>query len=146
VKLASDSPERTEELGYALGKRLKAGDIVALFGDLGSGKTTMVKGIARAFGIAGRDVTSASFTIIAEYPGQPPLFHIDLYRLEKEEDIDATGIWECIGRDSVAVIEWAEKLGDRCGKECIRVRMKDAGDGRREISIEGLDEEDRNHL
>ena len=146
MKLASDSPERTEELGYALGRRLKTGDVVALFGDLGSGKTTMVKGIARAFGIAGRDVTSASFTIIAEYPVRPPLFHIDLYRVEREEDIDATGIWDCIGRDSVAVIEWAEKLGDRCGKECIRVRIKDTGDDRREISIEGLDEEDRNHL
>jgi len=146
VKLASDSPERTEELGYALGRRLKAGDLVALFGDLGSGKTTMVKGIARAFGIPGRDVTSASYTIIAEYPGQPPLFHIDLYRVERQEDIDATGIWDCVGTDSVAVIEWAEKLGDGCGKECIRVRIKDAGDDRREISIEGLDEEDRNHL
>jgi tRNA threonylcarbamoyladenosine biosynthesis protein TsaE len=146
VKLESDGPRRTEEIGYALGRRLRAGDTVALFGDLGSGKTTMVRGIARAFGIPERDVTSASFTIIAEYPGSPPFFHIDLYRLENEDDLDNTGIWDCIGRDSVAVVEWAEKLGGHLTKDCIRVEMKDAGDDRREISIEGLDEEDRNNL
>jgi tRNA threonylcarbamoyladenosine biosynthesis protein TsaE len=146
VKVESDGPQQTEEIGYALGKRLKAGDTVALFGDLGSGKTTMVRGIARAFGIPERDVTSASFTIIAEYPGNPPFFHIDLYRIESEEELDGTGIWDCIGRDSVAVIEWAEKLGGRLAAECVRVEMKDAGDDRREISIEGIDEEDRDNL
>lgn len=146
MKLASDCPERTEEIGYDLGRRLRAGDLVALFGDLGSGKTTMVKGIARAFGIAGREVTSASFTIIAEYPGSPSFFHIDLYRLESEEDLEGAGIWDCIGKDSVAVVEWAEKMGGRVTKDCIRVEIKDAGDDRREISIEGLDEENRNNL
>jgi len=144
VERVSNDPDETEQAGYELGKRLKAGDVVALYGDLGTGKTTMVKGIARAFGIAGRDVTSASFTIIAEHDTVPAFFHIDLYRVEKEEDIDATGIWDCLGRDSVAVIEWAEKLGASAAG-FIRVRLKDIGDNRREIYIEGLNEEDRHN-
>jgi tRNA threonylcarbamoyladenosine biosynthesis protein TsaE len=144
VKLVSNDPDETEQAGYVLGKRLKAGDVVALYGDLGTGKTTMVKGIARAFGIAGRDVASASFTIIAEHDTVPAFFHIDLYRVEKEEDVDGTGIWDCLGRDSVAVIEWAEKLGASAA-DFIRVRLKDIGDNRREIYIEGLNEEDRHN-
>jgi tRNA threonylcarbamoyladenosine biosynthesis protein TsaE len=144
VKLVSNDPDETEQAGYELGKRLKAGDVVALYGDLGTGKTTMVKGIARAFGVAGRDVTSASFTIIAEHDTVPAFFHIDLYRVEKEEDVDGTGIWDCLGRDSVAVIEWAEKLGASAAG-FIRVRLKDVGDNRREIYIEGFNEEDRHN-
>ena len=144
MKLVSNDPDETEQAGYELGKRLKAGDVVALYGDLGTGKTTMVKGIARAFGIAGRDVMSASFTIIAEHDTVPAFFHIDLYRVEKEEDVDGTGIWDCLGRDSVAVIEWAEKLGASAAG-FIRVRLKDVGDNRREICIEGFNEEDRHN-
>ncbi len=144
MKLVSNDPDETERAGYALGKRLKAGDVVALYGDLGTGKTTMVKGIARAFGIAGRDVTSASFTIIAEHDTVPAFFHIDLYRVENEGDVDGTGIWDCLGKDSVAVIEWAEKLGAATA-DFIKVRLKDIGDDRREICIEGLDEEDRHN-
>lgn len=144
MKRISNSPAETEEIGYELGKRLKAGDVVALYGDLGTGKTTLVRGIASAFGISGRDVTSASYTIIAEYCSVPVFFHIDLYRVEKEEDVDNTGIWDCLGRDSVAVIEWAEKLGALTA-DFIRVRLNDIGDDRREICIEGLDEKDRHN-
>ncbi len=144
MKRVSNSPAETEEIGYELGRLLKGGDVVALYGDLGTGKTTVVRGIARAFGICARDVTSASYTIIAEYSTVPPFFHIDLYRLEKEEDVDNTGIWDCLGRDSVAVIEWAEKLG-ALTVDFIRVRLKDVGDNRREICVEGLDEKDRHN-
>lgn len=146
MRLKSNSPGETEEAGYEIGRRLKAGDAVALYGDLGTGKTTMVKGIARAFGIAGRDVTSASFTIIAEYRSDPPFFHIDLYRIETERDVDGTGIWDFIGKGSVAVIEWAEKLGDQLTRDFIRVYISATGEDRREIRIEGLDEEDWNNL
>ena len=144
MKRVSNSAAETEQIGHELGRRLKAGDVVALFGDLGTGKTTLVRGIARAFGISGRDVTSASFTIIAEYCSVPAFFHIDLYRVEKEEDVDNTGVWGCIGRDSVAVIEWAEKLGSLTA-DFIKVSLKDIGEDRREISVEGLNNEDRNN-
>ena len=146
MKLLSRSPDETEEIGFRLGKTLRAGDVVGLYGDLGTGKTTMVKGIAKAFGINRRDVTSASFTIMAEYPGEPPFYHIDLYRIGEGNDLESTGIWDCIGRDSVSVIEWAEKLGDVAIKDFIRVIIDDAGNDRREITIEGTDEQDWNNL
>jgi len=97
VKLVSRGADETEEAGHDLGVRLKSaekGATVCLFGDLGSGKTVFTKGIARAMGLAPRDVTSASFTIIAEYESDPPFCHIDLYRLHGGEDLDALGIYE----------------------------------------------------
>ncbi len=146
MKLTSASPEETEAAGFRLGKMLHAGAVVGLCGDLGTGKTTMVRGIASALGIDKRDVTSASYTIIAEYPGCPPFFHIDLYRIEKEADLDATGIWDCLGREGISVIEWAERLGKETVGGMIRVEISDRGDGLREISIEGLNEKDWNKL
>jgi tRNA threonylcarbamoyladenosine biosynthesis protein TsaE len=125
---------------------LKAGDVVGLYGDLGTGKTTMVRGIAGAFGIDRSDVTSASFTIIAEYRSNPPFYHIDLYRIEKDRDLDDTGIWDCMGKNSISVIEWAEKLGDALPEGLIKVRINDKGNTVREISIEGIREEDRHNL
>ncbi len=146
MRLKSASPEETEAIGFRLGKMLHSGAVVGLYGDLGTGKTTMVRGIASAFGIDKRDVTSASFTIIAEYPGCPPFFHVDLYRIEREEDLDATGIWDCLGKDAVAVIEWAERLGKETVGDMVRVEIADRGGGLREITIEGLDEKDWNNL
>lgn len=146
MKLLSSSSEETEEIGYRLGRLLKAGDVVGLYGDLGSGKTTMVKGIARAFGIDRRDVTSASFTVIAEYRTDPPFFHIDLYRVGEGEDLDNTGIWEYVGKGSVSVIEWAERLGSSADDGYIRVRIESGERDCREISIEGIDEKDWDNL
>jgi tRNA threonylcarbamoyladenosine biosynthesis protein TsaE len=145
VKLTSASPEETEAIGLKLGKLLRQGASVGLYGELGSGKTTMVRGIASAFGIDRRDVTSASFTIIAEYPGRHPFFHVDLYRIEKEGELDATGIWDCLGK-GITVIEWAERLGKDAVGGLIRVELSDRGGDLREISIEGIDEKDWNNL
>jgi tRNA threonylcarbamoyladenosine biosynthesis protein TsaE len=146
VKVISNSPEATEEIGFKIGKKLKAGDIVRLYGELGAGKTTMVKGIARAFGIDRKDITSASFTIIAEYPGNPPFFHIDLYRTFAGADLDNTGIWDCIGSHSVCVIEWAEHAEDELPADSIKVMIKDAGEDLREIILEGRNEKDCDYL
>lgn len=146
MKLSSSSPEETEDLGFRFGELLKAGDVVGLYGDLGAGKTTFVRGIARALGISPRDVTSASFTIIAEYPGNPPLSHVDLYRLEDPAAVDDTGIWDCIGGASVCVIEWAERLRGLSNGGLIRVAILDRGEQEREIIIEGLREEDWRNL
>ncbi|MEC4677010.1 MAG: tRNA (adenosine(37)-N6)-threonylcarbamoyltransferase complex ATPase subunit type 1 TsaE [Nitrospirota bacterium] len=146
MRLISRSPEETEDIGFRLGKILKAGDVVGLYGELGTGKTTMAKGIAGAFGIAKRDITSASFTIIAEYESDPTFYHIDLYRIGEGDDLDATGVWECMGSDSVSVIEWAEIAEDGFPEHAIKMKMKAKGDDLREITIEGINEEDWNNL
>lgn len=144
--MRSSSPEETEEIGYRIGRRLRAGSIVRVYGELGAGKTTLVKGIAGAFGIDRKDITSASFTIIAEYPTDPPFFHIDLYRTSGGLDLESTGIWDCIGPRSVAVIEWAEHADPELPADSLKVTLQNAGNTIREITIEGNDEEDWDYL
>lgn len=148
MRLLSRSPEETSALGSRLARRLRKGDTVCLFGDLGAGKTTFVKGIASGLGIPEREVTSASFTIIAEHAGTLRgvpvlLYHIDLYRIASAAELDSVGIDGYIGGEGISVVEWAERLGDT--RDCLCVRFG-ISDGERELIIEGIDEEDWNNL
>ncbi len=138
MKLYSKNEAETREIGRRLGKKLKIGDIVCLYGELGAGKTTMVKGIASAIGIDERDITSASFIIIAEYERTVPFYHIDLYRVEPDE-VDAVGLHEYLGRDGISVIEWAERAEGDIPDECIKVWFYYTGENSREIEIEGIE-------
>lgn len=149
MRLLSNGPAETSGYGLRLGKLLKAGSTVCLFGELGSGKTTFVKGIASALAIPERDITSASFTVIAEYKGTVgnnpvPFYHIDLYRINNAADLDSIGIEEYIGRDGISVIEWAERLDGI--ENPIDVKFEILNGEKREIVIEGVDEEDWNSL
>jgi len=144
VRFLSKSEAETKEIGRMLGKKLKAGDVVCLYGELGTGKTTMVKGIASVFGIDERDIASASFTIIAEYKSDyreislpVPFYHIDLYRIE-EGEVYNIGLREYLGGDGISVIEWAERVEDEVPDESIKVRLSYSGDNSREIEIEGI--------
>jgi tRNA threonylcarbamoyladenosine biosynthesis protein TsaE len=141
LKIITRSPGETEEIGLKIGNILKAqrGATVCLYGDLGAGKTTLIKGIASAFGIPERDIGSASFVIVAEYETTPPFYHIDLYRVELENDIDGLGIWEYIGSGGIAVVEWAERLSE-LPEDAIKVRMNYVDENSREIIIEGINE------
>lgn len=139
--LSSSGPDDTRAIGEKLGKLLKPGDVICLFGEIGSGKTTMVKGIASAFGISDRDITSASFTIIAEYETSPPFYHVDLYRLKGDGDVFGTGLYDYLEGDGVAVIEWAERL-DHVPEGAVRVMIGISGDTERHIDIKGIDEKD----
>jgi tRNA threonylcarbamoyladenosine biosynthesis protein TsaE len=145
-KYISNSPDETKNIGFWLGKRLRPGDVVGLYGELGAGKTTMVKGIADALGVNERDIVSASFTIIAEYNTIPPFFHIDLYRIEKYDEFAELGLWDQVGDDSISVIEWAEKAEKGLPEGTIKVRLKTLGENIREITIEGGDEKNWNNL
>ncbi len=149
VKVLSEGPEETFRCGFALGERLRRGDTVCLFGELGAGKTTFVKGIASALGIDEREITSASFTIIAEHAGKVngvpvPFYHIDLYRLREAAELDSTGIEEYIGKDGISVIEWAERLGEV--EDAIAVTLTIVAGEKREITIGEKHEAGRNHL
>lgn len=145
-KYKSKGPDETKDIGYRLGKMLRPGNVVGLYGELGSGKTTMVKGIARALGIEEKEIMSASFTIITEYDSDPPFSHIDLYRIEKDSELDEVGFWEHIGGSTISVIEWAEKAESMLPEDLIRVGLTSVGEEVREITIEGGDEKDWNNL
>lgn len=102
------SPAETEALGRAVGAQLRPGDVVALSGELGTGKTVFARGIAEGAG-AGGQVASPTFTIVREYRGRVVVFHADLYRLEGPEQLGDLGLEEILDGGGVTVIEWAEK-------------------------------------
>lgn len=137
MKLLSKNETETKDIGRRVGAKLKRGDIVCLYGELGTGKTTMIKGIASAFGISERDITSASFTIIAEYEASVPFYHIDLYRLNPGEASEL-GLQDYLGRDGVSVIEWAERAEGEIPEKRIRISLSYLHDDMREIDIEGV--------
>ena len=108
-KITSTSEAQTKELARRLGERLQAGDVLTLEGDLGAGKTTFTKGLGEGLGVK-RTISSPTFTIVKEYEGRIPLYHIDAYRLEdSEEDI---GFEEYFEGEGVTVVEWAQFIQD----------------------------------
>ncbi len=112
MEFISHSRADTESLGEKIGRAAQHGSVFALSGDLGAGKTQLVKGIARGLGISTR-VHSPTFTLVNEYGGgRLKLFHLDLYRLETPAQILSAGIEEFLSPDGVAVIEWAERMTD----------------------------------
>lgn len=118
------SPQETQVLGEKLGKTLQPGDVIALIGDLGTGKTCLTQGIARGVGIApGEVVNSPSYILINEYTGTLPIYHIDLYRLDAPEDIAELGLTEYMAGAGVCIIEWAERMADALPDTCIEIRI-----------------------
>jgi tRNA threonylcarbamoyladenosine biosynthesis protein TsaE len=112
TSILTNSPTETESLGEKWGRAAKRGLVIALSGDLGAGKTQLVKGIARGLDITTR-VHSPSFTLVNVYTGgRLTLFHLDLYRLETPEQIQSAGLEEYLKPDGVAVIEWAERMAN----------------------------------
>jgi tRNA threonylcarbamoyladenosine biosynthesis protein TsaE len=109
--LTTKTPEETQVLGENLGKCLEPGDTVLLFGDLGAGKTTLTQGLCNGLGLpAGEYIRSPTFTLINEYQGKLPIYHIDLYRMESLDEIEALGLEEVLFGKGVAIVEWSEKL------------------------------------
>jgi tRNA threonylcarbamoyladenosine biosynthesis protein TsaE len=135
VTFISHSPAETESLGESLGCASSHGLVIALSGELGAGKTQLVKGIARGLGITAR-VHSPTFTLVNEYAGgRLRLFHLDLYRLESHRQILSAGLEEFFQPDGVAVIEWAERIAD-CGlriADLKTVKIEIAGETERRI-------------
>ena len=134
--MISNSVEETIKIGIRLAGKLKKGDVVALIGDLGSGKTILTKGIAEGLGVKNpRYVNSPTFVIIKEYKGKMPLYHFDLYRLNRSTALDAESYEEYFYGDGVSVIEWADKIRPLLPKKYIEVKLKVAGESRRKIEI-----------
>ncbi len=110
-KIISHSPEETHRLAADLLRTLGPGSVLALHGELGAGKTCFVQGLAKALNIP-RAVNSPTFTLINEYPGRPPLYHIDLYRIQSPEEALNLGLDDYIFGKGITAIEWAERIAD----------------------------------
>jgi len=135
MRIVTNSPEETIGLGEQLGRHLKAGDVLGLIGELGSGKTTLVKGIASGLGVRKRErVASPSFVLIKEYSGKIPLFHFDLYRLDRINDIEYLGVEEYLFDKGVCVIEWAEKMRMLL-PDYLQINMTIKGENKREVKF-----------
>jgi tRNA threonylcarbamoyladenosine biosynthesis protein TsaE len=145
-KYISRSPDETRLVGFRLGGLLRPGDVVALYGELGAGKTVLAQGIGTAFGIQQREIVSASFTVISEYDTTPPFIHIDLYRINDKSELAGLGLWEYLGGKGISVIEWAEKAEGELPEDLIRIRLRTISEGVREITVEGMNEKNRVNL
>ncbi len=137
--MITNSARETMLIGEKLARKLKPGDMIALSGDLGSGKTTFTKGIGKGLGVKdSKRINSPTFVLIKEYNGRVPLYHLDLYRLDDLEGIENLAIEEYIYGNGVTVIEWAEKIKSILPEKHIFVKLKVKGDNKREVIIEDL--------
>jgi tRNA threonylcarbamoyladenosine biosynthesis protein TsaE len=134
--ISSRSAEETRQIGEIIGEMAEPGTFIALKGDLGSGKTALVQGLARGLNVPEKVyVTSPSYTLIHEYPGRLPLFHLDLYRLS-DLDFGDIGLHDILdSRSAVVAIEWAERLGPEISFEGIVIELEITGENTRNFVL-----------
>ena len=137
-EIISKSAEETKTIGKFIGEVLKPNDVLALFGELGAGKTVLVQGLALGLGVSDTPA-SPSFVIANEYTGKIPLFHIDLYRLSEGAEIEELGLEEYFSKDGVAVIEWAERGRELLPENSVNIKIEVLDESRRKIKISGGD-------
>ena len=136
MEFITKSPEETEALGAALGKRLPAGTVIAYRGDLGAGKTAFTRGLARGLGCT-EQVTSPTYTIVNEYlGGRLPLFHFDMYRLTSSDDLWDIGWEDYLDRSGICAVEWSENVADAM-EDPLNITIEKLGEDTRRITLEG---------
>jgi tRNA threonylcarbamoyladenosine biosynthesis protein TsaE len=129
------SPEQTQLVGHELALTLPVPGVVLLCGALGTGKTTLTRGLAGGLGLADpASVHSPSFTIVNVYKGRCPIYHVDLYRLHGERDLHSIGLEDFLGRDGITIVEWGEQL-PYDGKVALVIEIEDAGGDERFLKI-----------
>jgi len=134
--IITQDAEETRAFGKQLALKFKPGDIVCFFGDLGAGKTTMIKGIAEGLAITSDYVHSPTFTLLNLYEhGRLPLYHFDLYRIEDPEELFDIGYDEFLYGSGISVIEWSERFGHLLPKERLEIHLRHKGEDRREIRV-----------
>lgn len=141
LEITTGTAGETERLGEEVARLLQPGDAVLLSGDLGAGKTTFTRGLARGLGAAG-PVTSPTFTLMHQYDGRLPVYHFDLYRLEEAGDLAELGLAEFLYGDGVAVVEWPDLLGEWRPHDCLEVAFRLDPAGRR-LVVQGRGERGR---
>lgn len=135
IKFVTNNTEETIELGKKIGNYLRKGDIIAMQGTLAAGKTTITKGIAQSLDIS-ETITSPTFCLISEYEGKMPLYHMDVYRLDNEEDFANLGTEDMIYGNGVSIIEWSEKIMNELPKKTIILKIEPQEDGSRIITLD----------
>ena len=139
VTVQLDSPEATHALGARLGALLQPGDFVGLVGELGAGKTQLVRGVASGAGVAAGEVASPTFAIVYPYQGRVLLYHADLYRLESEDELYGTGFSDLVtAGDGAVLVEWVEKVPGATPRDWLRVELRHAGGDARELTATAL--------
>jgi len=139
IRRITTSEQETEAVAKELAACLRAGDVVALRGGLGAGKTAFTRGLAVGLGIRA-DVSSPTFALVHEYRDNGAvLYHFDMYRVESEEDLYSTGFYDYLEADGVLAIEWSENIPQALPAGAITVTLTPAGENRREIQIEGVE-------
>jgi tRNA threonylcarbamoyladenosine biosynthesis protein TsaE len=137
--IITENQAQTQKLGRLIGHMLQSGLLIKLIGDLGSGKTCFVQGLAGGLEVPEEfDITSPTYTLIHEYPGRIPFLHIDLYRIHDEMDAEAIGLWDMLDPASVVAVEWADRLPDTLWPfDALTIRFEVHDNDNREISLFG---------
>lgn len=139
IKIISNSAEQTFEIARHIGEKAKDGDLFALSGELGSGKTCFTKGLAHGLGVSDEyQITSPTFTLINEYPARCKLYHFDAYRLNSYSELEDLGYEEYLSGDGVVVIEWAEKIAKLIPRDSIFINFEYVDENSRKMIIRGL--------
>ena len=138
AEFISHSQLETEEVGRKLAEKLPGGSVVAMYGDLGAGKTAFVRGMAKGMGLSCR-VSSPTFTIVNEYLGERELIHFDMYRLSSADELFDIGWEDYLSRNAVCAVEWSENVQDSFFGDEVVVRIEKLNDTDRKITIEGAE-------
>ena len=137
MQFISNSPDETQAFAADMAKRLSAGDVLCLYGDLGAGKTAFVQGLAKGLGID-EPITSPTFTIVNEYEGRLPLYHFDVYRIADSDEMYEVGFDEYVYGEGVSVIEWPQLIADILPDRRYDIEIKkdlEKGENYREITV-----------
>ena len=136
MKIIANNLKDTEKLGRIIAKCAEKGTVICLDGELGAGKTSLARFIAKELGVKGY-IVSPTFTIIKEYEGRLPFYHMDVYRIDSEDDMYDLGYDEYIYSEGVTVIEWSKLIEGILPEERIKIEIKRINDTKREINIDG---------
>ena len=145
MTIITNNADETIAVGKKLGATIDRGDVIALYGDLGAGKTTIIRGIAQSLGIASR-ITSPTFTIVNEYPGKIPMFHFDMYRITDKDELFEIGWDEYLERNGICIVEWSENIEGAFPHGTIRIRIDKLDENKRSINIDLSEVHDANPL
>lgn len=133
----TNSPAETEAVGAALAARLKGGDVVALYGGLGMGKTAFVRGLAAGMKL-NAEVSSPTFALVHDYGGNPSLIHFDMYRVSGWDDLYSTGFFDYLDAGAIIAVEWSENIEAAFPEHTLRVKIEKLDENRRRIEIDDI--------